>query len=195
MRYAGVYTDYIIELPAWHSICCAHYRAMMSALHRLTALGYRRPGLFLDLLHDERLQHRWEAAFLAFEQRNPAVEPIPTLVLEKLLRKPSCAGSAGHKPDVVLGHHTEAIQWMEACGARVPATHGFVCLNILRKTCPCAGLDLQPRLLGARGAEIVIAQLQRNEIGIACSTTTTIPARWVDGPTLRKAPRRAAAKK
>lgn len=195
MRYAGVYTDYIIERPALHSICCAHYRAMMSALQRLVALGYRRPGLFLDLQHDERLQHRWEAAFLAFEQRNSAVEPIPTLVLEKLTPEAFMRWFRRHKPDVVLGHHTEAMAWMEACGARLPATHGFVCLNILRKTCPCAGFDLQPRLLGARGAEIVIAQLQRNEIGIpAWPTTTTIPARWVDGPTLRKGPRRAKQK-
>ena len=93
-----------------------------------------------------------------------------------------------HKPDVVIGHHTTAIDWMEGCGALLPATHGFVSLNVLMKTRPCAGLDLQPRTLGARGAELLIAQLQRNETGIPeWPSTTTIPARWVDGPTLRTA--------
>jgi DNA-binding LacI/PurR family transcriptional regulator len=186
-RYAGVYTDYIIERPALHSICCAHYRAMMSALQRLVDLGYRRPGLFLDLLHDERLQHRWEAAFLAFAAHLPSVEQIPTLVVNELTPEVFSRWFRRYKPDVVLGHQTEAIDWMEASGAKFPATHGFVCLNILRKTRPCAGIDLQPRLLGARAAESVIAQLQRNEIGIpAWPTTTTIPARWVEGPTLRR---------
>ena len=91
-----------------------------------------------------------------------------------------------YKPDVVLGHHTGAIEWMESCGARVPATHGFVCLNILMKSHPSAGLDLQPRILGARATELLIAQLQRNETGIPeWPSTTTIPARWVDGPTVR----------
>ena len=67
-----------------------------------------------------------------------------------------------------------------------PATHGFVCLNVLMKTRPTAGLDLQPRILGARAAELVIAQLQRNETGIPeWPSTTTIPAKWIDGPTLR----------
>jgi DNA-binding LacI/PurR family transcriptional regulator len=189
-RYAGVYTDYIIERPALHSICCAHYRAMMSALQRLAALGYQRPGLFLDLAHDERLQHRWEAAFLAFAHHNPGVTPAPTLVLQQLTPEVFTRWFQRYKPDVVLGHNTEAIDWMEAAGANLPATHGFVCLNILRKTRPCAGIDLQPRLLGGRAAESVIAQLQRNEIGVpAWPTTTTIPARWVDGPTLRKAPK------
>jgi LacI family transcriptional regulator len=57
------------------------------------------------------------------------------------------------------------------------------------KTRPCAGLDLQPRTLGARSTELLIAQLQRNETGIPeWPSTTTIPARWVDGPTIRTAP-------
>ncbi len=68
----------------------------------------------------------------------------------------------------------------------MPATHGFVSLNLLMTTRRCAGLDLQPRTLGARSAELLIAQLQRNETGIPeWPTTTTIPGRWVDGPTLR----------
>jgi LacI family transcriptional regulator len=62
-----------------------------------------------------------------------------------------------------------------------------VSLNVLYKTRPCAGLDQQPRELGARAVELLIAQLQRNERGVPdWPTTTTIPARWVEGPTVRK---------
>ena len=94
-----------------------------------------------------------------------------------------------YKPDVVLGHNTAAIEWMESCGAEVPGTHGFVSLNVMMKSRPCAGLDLQPRTLGARATELLIAQLQRNETGIPeWPSTTTIPASWVDGPTVRSAP-------
>jgi LacI family transcriptional regulator len=68
----------------------------------------------------------------------------------------------------------------------VPATHGFACLNLHMKSRPCAGLDQQPRTLGARAAELLIAQLQRNETEVPeWPSTTTIAARWVDGPTLR----------
>jgi LacI family transcriptional regulator len=87
---------------------------------------------------------------------------------------------------VVLGHNAGAIDWMESCGAKVPATHGFACLNLHMKSRPCAGLDQQPRTLGARAAELLIAQLQRNETEVPeWPSTTTIAARWVDGPTLR----------
>lgn len=188
-RYAGIYTDYIIERPALHSVCPDHYRSLLAALQRLAGLGYQRPGLFLKKHQDERLQYRWGAAFRAFQESHPATKALPPLVVENYAQAAFVKWFRQHKPDVVLGHNTTAIDWMESCGARLPDTHGFVSLNVMFKTRPCAGLDLQPRVLGARAAELVIAQLQRNETGIPdWPATTTIPARWTDGPTLRPAP-------
>ena len=185
-HYAGIYTDYIIERPALHSVCSDHYRSLLAALQRTATLGYTRPGLFLQKHHDERLQYRWGAAFRTFQEQHRTLPPVPPLTVDTFSRDAFVAWFRHHKPDVVLSHHTEAIDWMESCGAAIPATHGFVSLNVLMKTRPCAGLDLQPRQLGARGAELLIAQLQRNESGIpAWPSTTTIPAHWVDGPTLR----------
>ncbi len=187
-RFAGIYTDYIIERPALHSVCSDHYRSLLAALQRLALLGYTRPGLFLRKHQDERLQYRWGAAFRAFQESHTGIKPVPPLIADDFTREDFTAWFKRHKPDVVLGHNTEAIDWMESCGADVPATHGFVCLNVLMKTRPCAGLDLQPRQPGARACELLIAQLQRNETGIPeWPSTTTIPARWIDGPTLRSA--------
>ncbi len=186
-RYAGVYTDYIIERPAMHAICSDHYRALLAALARLLALGYRRPGLVLHRHNDERLQHRWAAAFHAFQVNHPEINAIAPLIVDNPNREEFVRWFKKSRPDVVISHNTENIDWMEHCGASVPETHGFVSLNVVMKTRPCAGLDLQPRLLGARGAELLVAQLQRNERGIPeWPTTTTIPALWVDGPTVRQ---------
>jgi len=187
-RYVGIYTDYIIERPALHSVCSDHYRSLLAALQRLAALGYRRPGLFLQKHQDERLQYRWGAAFRAFQDSHPGIKTVPPLIVDAFTREEFAAWFRRQKPDVVLAHHTEAMDWMESCGADVPASHGFASLNVLMKTRPCAGLDLQPRVLGARATELLIAQLQRNETGIPeWPSTTTIPARWMDGPTLRSA--------
>ncbi len=187
-RYAGIYTDYMIERPALHAVCSDHYRSLLAALQRLAALGYRRPALFLQKHQDERLQYRWSAAFRAFQESHPAIRALPPLIVETFTPEDFMRWFRRYKPDVVLSHNTEVIDWMERCGADVPVTHGFVSLNVLNKTRPCAGLDLQPRILGARGAELIIAQLQRNETGIPeWPSTTTIPARWVEGPTLRSA--------
>lgn len=188
-RFAGIYTDYIIERPALHSVCSDHYRSLLAALQRLAGLGYKQPGLFLQKHQDERLQYRWGASFRAFQESHREIKAIPPLVVESFNEEEFVKWFKKYKPDVVLSHHTVAMDWMEACGAEIPGTHGFVCLNVIMKTRPCAGLDLQPRTLGARATELLIAQLQRNETGIPeWPSTTTIPARWTEGPTLRSAP-------
>jgi DNA-binding LacI/PurR family transcriptional regulator len=200
-RYAGVYTDSIMERPALHCICSDHYRSMMAVLARLAGYGYRRPGLVLHRHNDERLQHRWSGAFRAYEENRPQVfEAVPLLMAAELDREGFVRWFRRFQPDVVLSHNTAVIDWMEECGARIPRTHGFVSLNLVMKTRPCAGLDLQPHLLGARAAELLVAQLQRNEHGVPeWPTSTTIPARWIDGPTIHPsapppaAPRRRAA--
>ena len=186
-RLAGVYTDYIIERPKLHTVCSDQYRSLLAALHRLRAMGYRRPGLLLHRHQDERLQYRWSAAFRAF-QENQREEPlVPPLIVDRFERAAFAKWFREHRPDIVLGHHCEAVAWMESCGAKVPGTHGFVCLNIHMKTRPCAGLDLRPRIIGLRAVELLVAQLQRNETGVPeWPSTTTIAAGWIDGPTLRQ---------
>jgi LacI family transcriptional regulator len=188
-RYAAVYTDYVIDRPPLHCVCCNHYRSMMALLARLVARGYRRPGLFIERGRDERTQRRFSAAFRSFQESEGerGLEVIPPLITAARREDEFRAWFRKHKPDVVLAHFTEAIDWMEAAGARVPATHGFVSLNVVYKERACAGLDQQPRELGARAVELLIAQLQRNERGIPeWPTTTTIAARWVEGPSVRK---------
>lgn len=185
-QFAGIYTDYMIERPALHTVCSDHHRSLLAALQRLAGLGYREPGLCLQRHQDERLQYRWSAAFHAFQESHADIRAIPPLLVDTLNQDQFVRWFRRHKPDVVLGHHSEVIDWIAACGGRVPATHGFVCLNVIMEPRPCAGLDLQPRTLGARATELLIGQLQRNETGIPeWPSTTTIPARWRDGPTLR----------
>jgi LacI family transcriptional regulator len=185
-RYAGIYADYIIEKPGLHSVCSDHYRSMMIALQHLADLGYRRPGLAIHAAHDDRLLNRWQAAFNTYLDRDRQLAPVPALVTPSLDEASFAPWFASARPDVVLCHNSDAMRWMQNAGARIPDTHGFCSLNIGTATIPCAGLDLQPRLLAARGVEMLIAQLHRNEYGAPeTPSTTTIPARWVDGETLR----------
>src|ERR1017187_1740940 len=184
-HYAGVYTDYMIARPALHTIACDHYRSLMAALQHLGRLGFRRPGVFLHRHHDRRLQHRWEGAFLAYQRNHRNTGRIPPLVMNEFDRADFIRWFKRHRPDVVLGHSTEAIDWITECGARIPETVGFICLNVSTVDRPCAGLDFRPHLLGARSVELLIAQLQRNERGIPSpASITMIPALWRDGPTL-----------
>ena len=186
-NYAGVYADFLIEHPALNALCSDHYRSMTTALQRLHSLGYRRPGLVMEHRHDERLLHRWEAAYDAYQKHHEGIVCAPSFIVPHYTKETFLAWFKSAKPDVVLCHRADVIGWMESCGAKVPETHGFCCLNISLNSIPCAGLDLQPDVIGARAVELIIAQIYRNEYGIpSIPTTTTIPSRWVDGPTLNR---------
>jgi DNA-binding LacI/PurR family transcriptional regulator len=186
-HFSGIYTDYLIERPALHAVCPDHYRSMVFAVQKLHTLGYHRLGLVLQSSHDARLLYRWEAAFHTYHEHHARSEALPPLILPELERKTFMRWFKARRPDAVLCHRAEVMEWMEECGARIPETHGFCCLNVTSNTRTCAGLDLQPSLLGARGVELLIAALHRNDCGVPDHpSTTTIPAIWVDGPTLHK---------
>lgn len=186
-RFAGIYTDYIIEQPALDSVCSDHFRSMAFAMRKLGELGYRRPGLVLHSAHDQRLLYRWEAAFRIQGKRLERFSELDPLVLDEIEEGAFCEWFKANQPDVVLCHRPEVRRWMETLGAKVPETHGFCCLNVLMSEEPCSGLDLRPRLIGQRAIQLLVGQLHRNSYGIPdTASTMTIPAEWIDGPTTRK---------
>lgn len=182
----GVYADYLMELPGLSSVCPDHPRGMELAMTRLQELGFKRPGLVLLQQESTRLHDRWLAAFLAYLHLHPEITPLPPLILPTMNADTFKRWFRKHRPDVVVGHRTEMTQWMEACGARVPGTHGFCCLNLGLNAQACAGLDQRPYHVGVRAIELVISQIHQNIYGIPdLPSNTTVPMQWVDGPTLR----------
>lgn len=195
---ALIYADHASGPGAPHSICADHYGAMMLAMEKVRALGYRRPGLVMQDVHDRRLLHRWEAGHAMFRahqaeasgMRSPPACVLPYVRGTGFDEERFLAWFAKSKCDVIITHHPRVKALMELAGARVPETHGFCCLNVINCAFPCAGLDLRPRLLGERAAELLIGQVLRNEGGAPeRPLATTMPVDWVDGPTLRTSAR------
>lgn len=183
---AAVAADQMPTAIQLHSVCCDHYGSMYHLLDLLERRGYRRAGLVLETGRDERVLMRRSAALHAFQQRLPRNRRVP------LLEAPTIDGEAlgswfcKHRPDVVLAHETEVLDLLEKMGVAVPETCGFVCLNLSKAKRPCAGLDLQPRLIGARSVELLVAQLQQDARGVPeCPSVLTLAARVMNGPTLR----------
>lgn len=184
-RYTAVYTDYLMEHPPLHCVCSDHYRSMVSLLQELHARGYRRPGLYMEIPIDERLQFRWEGAYLAMQKYLPDITEVPPLRCSPVTQAEFEKWFKKYQPDVVLGHLPAAKEWMLACGARIPETHAFVCLNRLRTAGDCAALEFPAEHLGARATELVIGQLLHNEFGVPREPSlTTLPIHLVEGPTL-----------
>ncbi len=191
---AAIYTDFAARRATLHSVCVDHYGAIMLALEKVREHGYRRPGLVIQDAHDARLLHRWEAGYAMFRSyyaRPLGLSCAPACVLPRdpaggVDAQAFFSWFARARCDVIIAHHAQVRTLMEAAGARVPETHGFCCLNVFNAGHPCAGLDLRPRMLGERAAELLIGQVLRNESGVPeRALTTTMPVDWVDGETLR----------
>jgi LacI family transcriptional regulator len=188
-RYAGIYTDEVTAAPELHSVCSDHYTSMLTLLGILEQRGYQRPGLILQRGRDERIRYRQSAAYVAWQSSDASRDAVPPLIIADAEEVKTAVERwyRRFKPDVVLSHYPETPDWIQALDSR--RSGGFVLLNVLNSTKPCAALDLQPQLLGARAAELVVGQILRGELGIPrWPTRSTVHAGWVEGPTVRPPP-------
>lgn len=185
-RLSAVRLDYCLSQPVLHTICPEHHGSLLRSAGRLRERGYRRIGLYVRRANEARILFGWSAAFLGFHLTIPREEQVPPLVFASPDREEFLHWFEAHRPDVIIGHHTDAIGWLADRGMRVPEDVGFFNLNTTQDPYPAAGLDLLPRQLGAAAVESVVAQIQRTERGIpAHAKTITLEGAWVEGPTLR----------
>lgn len=182
-RYAVAYMDHVIAQAPFHCVCSDPRGAMRAVLCGLREAGYRRPGLVLRESMEKHLLGQWADAYRDCLNGDAGA---PVLLAPKTKGRSFSNWFAQHNPDVVLSCDVAVMEWMRACGAKIPESHGFFCIN-KASDADCAGFDGQPRLVGARGIEQVIAQLLRYEFGRpSFPLSTIVPGLWVDGPTIRK---------
>lgn len=182
----GIYLDYLIRHPPLHTVSSDHYRTAFTALEQARAMGYRRPGLAIPQRANARLNGRWIASYLGYMHDHPGMERLPPLIEDEIRPENFRPWFREHRPDVVISHWVGAPREMAACGARLPRTHGFICLNVLHAEPGVSGFDLQPGLLGARATELVVSQLAQRERGIPpAPSNTLVPSAWVPGTTVR----------
>ncbi len=187
-RLSAVRLDYCLSRPVLHTICPDHHGSLLRSVGRLWDRGYRRIGLYVRRANEARILFKWTSAFLGLHLAIPKEEQVPPLVFDTPDRAEFLAWFDRHRPDVIIGHHTDVIGWLAAGGLRVPEDVGFFNLNTTQDPYPAAGLDLLPRQLGAAAVESVVAQIQRTERGVPThAKTITLEGAWVEGPTLRPA--------
>jgi LacI family transcriptional regulator len=184
-HFASLHIDYNTPDLIHHTVSLDHHFTLTSALNRLRTIGYRQMGLFIERHKDERLVHKWSAAFRSFQSNQGGIGNLPVLMNETITQPELMAWYGKHQPDLIIGHVDQATLWFQTAGIRVPEDLAFFNLNWNERTLPCAGLDLRPELHGIVAVETLAAQIHRNEQGLPTDPRTVmISGRWVDGPTL-----------
>jgi LacI family transcriptional regulator len=162
-------------------------RNLTLALRQLKRRGYRRIGWMIPQAGLERNNYHPLAALWAYQQRIAASNRISPFIYDVWQDARAAVWLRKNRPDAIIASGFQwVLRWLGQCGRRVPQEIGFV--NFGRSEGePSAGIDPNPRLVGAAVVDLVVGQLHRNEIGLPdYPKVVLVPGRWVAGPTLQK---------
>lgn len=171
---------------AFHRVASDYYQSMLLTMERCHALGYRRPGLAVRKETIERLEFRWEGAYLAACERfglnapRLLIEAEWTVAnVERWLRR--------ERPDVVIGPVLGKLETLIRASARhVPRDLGLVGLLVPRAGDRLSGVLQDGEAIGAVAIDQLIGAVERNETGVpAHPITHTTLGRWNEGRTVR----------
>ena len=181
-RFAATAFDYSLGSPALHRVTTNYYLDMLSVLRRLEGEGYRRVGLNANGDDDAKVLGLWQAAYLYFESRLPRDRRVPVNItpggksrLQTWLTR--------HRPDAIVsaGHCDFSSDYRRLHGRPVPGRIGCVNMNIAYTDGSSRGIDKLSYQVGQLACEHLVAQLQRNEVGLPTHPQTiSIDGVWVE---------------
>ena len=162
------------------------YLTAKRATERLLSMGYQRPGLVVEPELDELLDGRFSAGVYAGTGSLPTANRLPPFPLERDNPKPLLAWVKKAKPDVIITNEAFVRQWMEEDGFRIPDDLGIIHLDWHHELGDWAGMQQNNSEVARAGADLVIHQLQKNEIGPRPNPKmVVIESDWVDGGSVR----------
>lgn len=182
---------YTLVEPRLHRATDNHCSSARVAVAHLRAGGRRRIGLALSANYDRRVQGLWSAGYLWQAHEEGFADPA-------LLHRPAELDEAtfgrwltSAQPDAIISTDDRVIKWLKNAGRRVPDDVAFASLDVTADDGSMAGIFQDATGIGACAIDVLAGQLLRHERGLPEKPRTVIvDARWVDGATAPKAPRR-----
>jgi len=189
-HYAVVAIGVSIRTPL-HRITSRFYFDMVTALNRVHALGYRRPGLVIGTYEEARSAHMHSGAYLSWcERQLGAGCALPILRVSTVEKQPLTEWLGKNAPDVIVFVHLpEAIPQLRAAlkeqRRRVPAELGVAVLSHLVQGTGFSGLQQNQRLMGAWAVEMLAARIANRDLGLPTHPRIEmVESEWIDGGSL-----------
>ncbi|MDR1279726.1 MAG: LacI family transcriptional regulator [Opitutaceae bacterium] len=181
------FEEKVLCAPQIHRVAQDWFYNMTLALKILRRGGYRRIGVYLEGQAERRSSHALRAAVNYFQQRIPSGEHVPLFINKHpgIMRDSLAAWMRQHRPDAVIGQHSELVAAVSAAGFRVPRQVGVVHLALEDDCADWTGVWACKREIGAMAADAVIARMQKHDYGVPeIRSATLVPGRWQPGKTL-----------
>ncbi len=182
-RFSTVTFGYSLARPRFH-MTTTHFSALtVQLMRKLSSLGYRRPGMFMNPFHDERMDHNYVAPFLFEQQRLEKKDRIPPLLHASLEMLPEWIGK--YRPDCIVTDNEDVGDWLSEKGFKIPEEIGVG--HLQSNSVERSGMDHNFPAVGVAAVDLLIGQLQRNERGVpSVRRCLLIEGTWHPGKTLRR---------
>lgn len=177
-----------ITNPEFHRTSNDHYQSMLLAMKQCRLHGYTRPGFALEAQISERLEYRWEGAYMVARDKLGFDRTVPPLLLQRSWNAEDlCRWVRTEKPDVVITLMLEEqLADLQRAGLRVPDEVGIISLSVEQRGSPLSGIFQDPYHMGEIAVDKLIELVERNETGVpGTPITLNMDGEWNDGATLR----------
>ena len=185
--FASVALGYSMRAPAVHRVVNHQLHTGLEAIRQLQSLGYHRIGLCVSRDQSDRVDNAWLHAMLFHHSCVSDSRRVAPHMPDVLMRAGILRWVAEERPDCLLVQDQGVRGYLLDAGYRVPADLGVVMLDHHAASEPdFAGMNQRHDKIGAACADLLVAQIHRNEKGLPpAPLTVMIDGAWVLGKTVK----------
>jgi len=188
-RFAAVTFGFTLAWPNLHVVTSNCFQSMQQVVRHLRALGYRRLGLALTAISNERVNHAWSGGFLSLQHEWPRNQKIPLHMPRTLTEKGFMKWVKDQRPDAIISQELGLLEVLQQNGYRVPEDMGFATQSLTSyvHTRRIAGVDENATEAGAVAVNLLVGMMHRGEWGIPQLTQNIlIKGSWQEGDTVAR---------
>ncbi len=131
---------------------------------------------------DRSTDSRFQSGFFSLDWPVPEM-PVPLLFAKPGDEQSFAAWYSAHRPDCVVANFPYIKDWLGELGIDVPKQCAFAILDRDESMPGIAGIDQRSDAVAAAAVDMLVAQLDRNEVGFpSIARGVFIDGIWIDGP-------------
>jgi LacI family transcriptional regulator len=181
-----------MDTPPLNFVTIDHFYTAKLACEKVIKAGYQRVGIVLDAWIDDIMEHRLVASYNLIRSQHKKWPPVLTLNPTKDYRGTDDRENfetwfEKYKPDVCLCINNYIPKWLSEMGYKCPDDIGIAMLDLNEDNKDIGtGINQRIACVGEKAADIIIAQINRNETGVPpFQSGSLITGVWVDGPSIQ----------
>ncbi len=161
------------------------YLTARNATKKIFELGYKRPMLIVPEKDDNLLENRFSAGYESVFRGFKSIDRMPLVTLVSGDINQALDSVRNERPDVIITNISKLYDVFKNEGYEIPEKLAFVHLDWYDSLTHIAGMRQNNRMVGSAGVDLIVAQLQKNDVGSQdYPKVTQIESVWVSGPSI-----------